>query len=365
MSDLIYWLALNALHEIGPVNARRLVSTFGTPEKVFQMPQDELQKVEGIGESRSQCIAGFDQWDSVRKEMETADKKGIRLVTLHDAEYPAGLRNIHDAPLVLYVRGDLREADKYAIAMVGSRASSNYGLQTAERMGHRFASSGLTVVSGMARGIDSAAHTGALKAGGRTIAVLGSGIDVPYPSSNRGLMKTIEESGAVISEFPMGTSPAKENFPRRNRIISALSFGVVVVEAALNSGSLITAAYALDQGREVFAVPGNITSANSRGTNDLIKKGARLVESAEEVIEELRPQLKGVLREDAAVFEKSLPLMTEDEMALYRYLGSEPKHIDTITREKSITTGKALSILLTLELKGVIRQTEGKRFSLN
>ncbi|RJR18542.1 MAG: DNA-protecting protein DprA [Nitrospiraceae bacterium] len=364
MTELVYWLALNSLPDIGPVNARRLVAAFGSPERVFQMPQDELQNVEGIGESRSRSIAGFDQWDTVRRELETADKKGIKLMTLQDKEYPAGLRNIHDAPLVLYIRGDLMEADKYAIAMVGSRASTDYGMQTAEKMGHRFASSGLTVVSGMARGIDSAAHKGALKAGGRTVAVLGSGIDVPYPASNRGLMKSIEESGAVISEFPMGTAPGKENFPRRNRIISALSFGVVVVEAARNSGSLITAAYALDQGREVFAVPGNITSVNSGGTNDLIRKGARLVESAEEVIEELRPQLRGVLREHA-VPEKNLPLMTDDESTLYHYLGSGPKHIDMITREKSIPAGKALSILLNLELKGVIRQTEGKHFSLN
>lgn len=365
MSDLVYWLALNSLPDIGPVNARRLVSAFGSPEKIFQMPTDELQKVEGIGENRSQCIIDFNQWDLVKKEIDLSAQKGIKLVTLHDTAYPEGLRNIHDAPVVLYIRGDLREADKYAVAMVGSRVSTNYGIQIAERMGHKLASSGLTVVSGMARGIDTAAHKGALKAGGRTLAVLGSGIDVPYPSSNRVLMRDIESSGAVISEFPLGTPPNRENFPRRNRIISALSFGVVVVEAARGSGSLITATYALDQGREVFAVPGNITSRNSRGTNDLIKKGAKLVESAEEVIEELRPQLKGVLREDIADREKRLPEMTDDEKVLYQYLCSEPKHIDTITREKSLTTGKALSILLTLELKGVIRQTEGKRFSLN
>jgi len=365
MSDLIYWLALNSLPDIGPVNARRLVSAFGSPEKIFQMPLDELRKVEGIGENRGRDITGFNQWDSVHKELETAGKKGVRLVTLHDAAYPEGLRNMYDAPVVLYVRGELREADKYAIAMVGSRASTDYGIQIAEKMGHKFASSGLTVVSGMARGIDTAAHKGALKAGGRTLAVLGSGIDVPYPASNRGLMRDIEASGAVISEFPLGAPPGKENFPRRNRIISALSFGVVVVEAARDSGSLITAEYAADQGREVFAVPGNITSVNSRGTNDLIKKGAKLVESAEEVIEELRPQLKGALKEDSTVPGKGLPEMTDEEKALYHYLDSEPKHIDTITREKSMTTGKALSILLNLELKGVIRQTEGKRFSLN
>ncbi len=365
MSDLIYWLALNYLPDIGPVNARRLVSAFGGPENIFQMPVEELRKVEGVGQNRANSIIGFNQWDAVQKVIDLADKRGINIVIINDSAYPEGLRRIHDAPLVLYVKGNLTTADKYAVAMVGSRTSSDYGTQVAEEMSYKLASSGLTVVSGMARGIDTASHKGALKAGGRTIAVLGSGIDVPYPAANRGLMSAIESSGAVISEFPFGTPPNKENFPRRNRIISALSFGVVVVEAALGSGSLITAGYALEQGKEVFAVPGNITSKNSKGTNDLIKRGAKLIESAEEVINELRAQLKGVLREDNLLSEKKLPEMTDDEKALYQYLSSEPKHIDTITREKSMTTGKALSILLNLELKGVIRQIEGKRFSLN
>jgi DNA processing protein len=234
-------------------------------------------------------------------------------------------------------------------------------MQVAEKMGYRLSSSGLTVVSGMARGIDTASHKGALRAAGRTIAVLGSGIDVPYPPSNRGLMQSIESSGTVISEFPFGTGPNKENFPRRNRIISAISLGVIVIEATLDSGSLITVGYALDQGKEIFAVPGNITSRNSRGTNDLIKKGARLVESAEEVIDELRPLLKGILRED----KKSHPEMNEDEKTMHSYLDTEPKHIDLITRGINMTSGKALSLRLSLELKGMVRQSNGKHFSLH
>jgi DNA processing protein len=365
MSELIYWLALNSLSDIGPVVARRLVSAFGSPENIFQMSAEELRKVEGVGENRARSIIGFNQWDTVRKVIFFAEKNDVRIVTFADSAYPEGLKQIHDSPIVLYVKGDLKESDKFAIAVVGSRSSTDYGMQVAERMSQRLASSGLTVVSGMAKGIDTASHMGALKACGRTIAVLGSGIDVPYPAVNRGLMREIGSSGAVISEFPFGTPPNKENFPRRNRIISALSFGVIVIEATIDSGSLITVGYALEQGKEVFAVPGNINSKKSKGTNDLIKKGARLVESAEEVIDELRPQLKGVLKEDNLSSEKKMPEMTEDEKKLYNYLSSEPKHIDTIIRKIEMTTGKALSILLHLELKGVIRQTEGKHFSLN
>jgi DNA processing protein len=365
MSDPIYWLALNCLSDIGPVLARRLLSAFGDPENIFRMSVKELREVEGIGKNRLRTITEFNKWDSIQKEIDSAERKRVRLVTLDDPAYPEGLKRILDAPLVLYVKGDLKEADKFAVAMVGSRTSTNYGMRIAEKISHKLALSGLTIVSGMARGIDTASHKGSLKAGGRTIAVLGSGIDVPYPSGNRGLMEAIESSGAVISEFPFGTPPNKENFPRRNRIISALSFGVIVIEATLDSGSLITVGYALEQGKEVFAVPGNINSENSKGTNDLIRKGARLVESAEEVINELRPQLKGVLREDKLNSGKILPVMTDNEKVLYHCLSSEPKHIDSIIREMNMTTGRALSILLNLELKGIVRQIEGKHFSLN
>ncbi|UCD35260.1 MAG: DNA-processing protein DprA [Nitrospiraceae bacterium] len=365
MSDLRYWLALNSLPDIGPVFARRLLSAFGSPETVFQMPVEELKKVEGIGKQRLRAITGFRQWDALRRQIDSAGARGIALVSLNDRAYPEGLRRIHDAPLILYVRGELKDTDKYAVAMVGSRDATDYGMQAAEQIAGGLALAGLTVVSGMARGIDTAAHRGALRAGGRTIAVLGSGVDVPYPATNRELAGDIESAGAVISEFPPGTPPGKENFPRRNRIISALSFGTVVVEAALDSGSLITVGYALEQGKEVFAVPGTITSRNSRGANDLIRKGAKLVECAGDVIEELRLQLKGVLREGGPAAEKKLPPMTDDEQALYRCLDSKPKHIDVIIRETNMATGRAMSVLLDLELKGIVRQLQGKQFTLN
>ncbi|MBI5056168.1 MAG: DNA-protecting protein DprA [Nitrospirae bacterium] len=365
MPDLKYWLALNFVPDIGPVSAGRLLAAFGSPENIFRMSVRELRQVEDIGENRAGNIAAFNQWQKVQEEIEKAEKNNVRLVTRNDKSYPEILKRIHGAPAVLYVKGELKDTDKYAIAMVGSRTSTNYGMQMAEKMSYKLSASGLTVVSGMARGIDSVSHKGALKAGGRTIAVLGSGIDVPYPPENKKLVDEIASSGAVISEFPFGTLPNRENFPRRNRIISALSLGVIVVEAALDSGSLITVAYALEQGKEVFAVPGNVTSKNSKGTNDLIKKGAKLVESAEEVLEELRPQIKGILKEDKVCAEKSLPAMSDDEKALYNYLGSEPKHVDSIIREIKMPTSKALSVLLSLELKGVVRQLQGKNFSLN
>ncbi len=365
MSDLHYWLALNLLPDIGPVSARRMLSAFGTPENIFNMSIRELRSINGIGENRARSIAGFDQWELVRKEIERAERDNIRLIPLNDSSYPISLKQIFDAPLLLYVKGSLAESDKYSIAMVGSRSATEYGLQTAEKISHKLAASGLTVVSGMAMGVDTSSHKGALKAGGRTIAVLGSGLDVPYPASNRDLMKSIESSGAVISEFPLGTKPSRENFPRRNRIISALSLGVIVVEAALDSGSLITVRYALEQDRQVFAVPGNIVSPHSKGTNDLIKKGARLVESAEEVIDDLRPQIKGILREERLHTNTLLDLINEDEKKVYNSLNNKPKHIDSIIREINMPTARALATLLNLELKGIIRQADGKHFSVS
>jgi DNA processing protein len=365
MSDLYYWLALNSLTDIGPVLCRRLVSVLGSPKTVFEMTMGELRNIEGIGENRARKILGFNHWDAMKKELERVEKEDITLITLTDSNYPEGLKQLPDAPILIYVKGNIDDTDKYAVSIIGSRKATNYGMQTAEKISYKLASCGLTVVSGMARGIDTVSHKGALKSGGRTIAVLGSGIDVPYPSSNRGLMNTIADNGAVISEFPLGSQPLREHFPRRNRIVSALSLGVIVIEATIDSGSLITVGYALDQGKEVFAVPGNINSINSKGTNDLIKKGARLIESAEDVIEELRPQIRGILREEKNSSEKLLSELSEDEKKLFSFLNSDPKHIDLIIREMEVSTGKVLSILLNLELKGIIRQSEGNFYSLN
>lgn len=365
MSDLKYWLALNSLPDVGPVLARKLLTVFGNPENIFRLSVDELKRVENIGENRARSIVGFKQWDMIQREIDGAMTIDAKLITIKDKAYPQALRNLHDAPPVLYVKGEIKDCDRYALAIVGSRASTSYGIRVAEKLSYEIAAYGLTIISGLARGIDAASHKGALRAGGRTVAVLGSGIDVPYPPENRGLMDAITSSGAVISEFPLGTKPFKENFPRRNRIISSLSLGILVVEAAVDSGSLITVGYALEQGKEIFAVPGNIISKNSKGTNDLIKKGAKLVESAEEVIDELRPQIKGILREEKIMSGKPRPEISGEEAVLYKYLSHDPVHIDEIVRGTKIPSGKALSILLNLELKGIISQTEGKLFYLN
>jgi DNA processing protein len=365
MSDLQYWIALNFLPDIGPALSRRLLSAFGSPENIFSMSLKELRQIEGVGENRALRITQFNGWRKVQREIDLAAKNNIHIVSSACRDYPECLTHIVDAPPVLYMKGRIERADKYAVAMVGSRNSTIYGRQVAGQIGLKLASSGLTVVSGMARGVDTSSHIAALKAGGRTIAVLGSGLDVPYPATNRELMNKIASSGCVISEFPFGTQPLRENFPRRNRIISALSMGVIVVEATLDSGSLITVTYALEQGKDVFAVPGNITSRNSRGTNELIKNGAKLVESADDVISDLKPQLQGALKEDIRIKEIESAQLSDDEKSVFRCLSAEPKHIDMIVREEKIAIGKALSILLGLELKGVVSQSEGKLFSLN
>lgn len=365
MFDLQYLLALNSMSEVGPVTARRLLAAFGTPENIFRMSAEEIGRVEKVNAKKAREIAGFNNWDVVKKEIEKAEKSNIKLVTFEDDLYPEGLRHINAAPLVLYIKGNITEIDRYSVSIVGSRKATVYGLQIADRLSQELALSGLTIVSGMAMGVDTTSHKGALKAKGRTLAVLGSGLDVPYPASNRALMDSIAASGAVISEFPFGTPPLRENFPRRNRIISALSLGVIVVEGAPGSGSLITVKYALEQGKEVFAVPGNINSRNSKGPNGLIKNGAKLVENAEDVIEELSLQIKGIIREEKLQHELPMPKMSGDESMIYDCLRDEPKHIDRIIRGIDIPTGRALSTLLNLELRGIVRQAEGKIFSLN
>ena len=225
-SDLRYWVALSVLPDIGPVLSKKLLSLFKTPERIFGADIDELLSLEGIGINRARNIKGFSHWDIVDDQVKVSKNAGMTIVNLHDPSYPEMLREIEDAPIVLYTNGDIQQQDRYAVAIVGSRKPSLYGTSIAESIAGELASMGFTIVSGMARGIDSISHKGALRAGGRTFAVLGSGLDIPYPSENRGLMDKIEDCGCVISEFPPGTPPDKENFPRRNRIISGLSLGI-------------------------------------------------------------------------------------------------------------------------------------------
>jgi len=360
MADIRYWIALSMLSDIGPVRAKRLLSAFGTPEKIFDAGLSNLLAIESIGRHSATSIKKFSSWKDVENQVKLIEQKGITALSFESPAYPEMLREIEDAPLILYMKGNIIPQDRYAISVVGSRKLTEYGASVADNFAGNLASMGFTIISGMARGVDSLSHRAALKAGGRTIAVLGSGVDVPYPPENKALMEKIIESGGVISEFTPGTLPDKENFPRRNRIISGLSLGVLVVEATSDSGALITARYAADQGREVFAVPGNITSANSEGTNKLIRNGARLVRHANDIVEELAPVLKGFIRSA----DKVAIDITDEEKSLCTVLSGEPKQIDEISRESGLPAAKVLGVLLRLEIKGAVKQITGKRFYL-
>ncbi|MDO8747327.1 MAG: DNA-processing protein DprA [Thermodesulfovibrionales bacterium] len=360
MSDPKFWIALSDVPDIGPVTARKLLAIYKKPEAVFKAPYKELANIRGIGPAKAKNIKGYSEWGKIDAQLKKLDAGGIKIVSFSNKDYPEMLKNIEDAPIVLYIKGIIQKEDRYAVAIVGSRKYSSYGKLAAEKLSSELSSMGFTIVSGMARGIDTLAHTAAINSGGRSIAVLGSGIDVPYPPENRGLMEKLAASGCVISEFPPGTLPERENFPKRNRIISGLSLGVLVVEATADSGSLITANCALEQGKEVFAVPGNINSVNSKGTNDLIKKGAKLVQSAEDVIEELAPILKGYIR----TREKANIELSVEEKKLCDIMTAEPKHVDMLSMESKMPVQKVLGILLSLELNGIAKQAEGKKFFL-
>lgn len=339
---------------VGPVLFKRLVGRFETPEKVFKASLSSLMEVEGIGDKLASEIRSFQKWKDAEAEVAKAERFGAAVVTMADKDYPKNLLNIYDPPPYLYVKGQLRE-DERSIAVVGSRFASPYGKIATEGISRDLAKKGYAVISGMARGIDTAAHKGALSAGGRTIAVLGSGIDVVYPPENKGLYEEICQAGAVISELPMGTGPLSENFPARNRIISGISLGVVIVEATLKSGSLITATCAAEQGRDVFAVPGNINSKGSKGTNKLIKDGAKLVEDVSDILEEIAP---------ASAAPKITANLTKEEALIMEAL-TEPIQIDDIAGMSGMNIRSISAILLNLELSGMVRQLPGMVFVKN
>jgi DNA processing protein len=323
-------------------------------------------------------IRNFRNWPEIDREIESAGKAGTAVITPADASYPRALLNIHNYPAVLYVRGTLLENEP-CIAVVGSRRASPYGKQTTFNLSRDLAMNGLTVVSGMARGIDTAAHRGTLTGKGRTIAVLGSGLDVIYPPENKELFEEIASRGAVVTEFPFGTEPLAPHFPSRNRIISGMSLGIVVVEAGEKSGSLITAGCALEQGREVFAVPGSIDSPVSKGTHYLLRQGAKLVENAGDVIEEILPQMDAPMQarlrnagaspilSRTAQGQASAPRLRKlgsTEEAVLRLISDKPSGIDEIISGSGLGSPDALTVLLNLEISGFIDQLPGKRFVL-
>jgi len=337
-----------------------LVDAFGSPGKIFEAESKDLAAVlKGRGKL-AERIASFRNWETIEREGEKVRNYNAKIVTYWDDAFPSLLKNIHDCPAFLYVRGNL-EPEEINIALVGSRRASSYGLLTTENFSRDLSLAGFTVVSGLARGIDAAAHRGALAMKGRTIAVLGSGLDVIYPPEHQKLYEAIVESGAVISEFPFGTPPRACNFPYRNRLISGMSWGVVIVEASEKSGSLITARLAAEQGRTVFAVPGEIHSPLSRGTHWLLREGATLVEKAEDIIEELKPQVTVKIRKEKQDITPHEGL-TGKERQILSLIGTNPVHGDVLIQNSGLPAGEVMGSLLTLELKGLIRQLPGKYY---
>lgn len=355
----LYWIGLSSIPGVGRITFRKLVNHFGSPERALSAPQDELKNVDGLSEKVIAEISTFSWREHAERELAKSVEAGIAIITADNAEYPEGLKKTPDPPNYLYVKGVLQPEDGNAVAIVGTRKPTHYGRTVTHRIAYELASAGFTIVSGMARGIDTQAHRGALAAKGRTIAVLGCGIDVAYPPENKGLMKEISNSGAVISENPFGTKPEAGYFPARNRIISGLTRGTVIIEAAEDSGSLITAKNTIEQGRKLFAVPGNIGSVTSRGPNSLIKQGATLVESGDDILKELGMQTPDMRH---AVLSRPLPPLTQEEDAVFRCITNEPKHIDSIMNECRSAAGKLSGVLINLELKGLAKQLPGKYF---
>jgi DNA processing protein len=358
MTKLEALISLNMVGEIGSVRLDRLLKFFGKPENIFAVSPEKLIAIAGISENIANGIHSFREEDLV-KELESAKKLGLKIITLDDEDYPENLKNIFSPPIVLYIKGKLEKEDKLAVAIVGSRRASYYGLSSAEKFAAELAGCGLTIISGMARGIDTAAHRGALKADGRTIAIIGSGFNHIYPEENQELAEKISQNGAVISEFPLAAKPLKENFPRRNRLISGLSLGVLVVEAARNSGALITADFALEQGREVFALPGRLDTPNSFGTNELIKQGAKLVSTKDDILEELQLPIAANLKE---IKNRLRPHLESKDSLLYGLIPSDPIALDEILEKTSLHISRVYEILLRLQMKKLIKQLPGKQF---
>ena len=370
MEKLLPWIHLKSIPGVGNLIYKRLIDRFGSPEQVFAASAESLLQVDGMSRQLVSSLRNRDVPDSVKRELDRATRRGYRIVPIVDDAYPPLLREIPDPPPFLYVNGTLDGAAS-KLAIVGSRNATAYGISSAKRLSINLASLGFTIVSGMALGIDTAAHEGALQGGGKTIAVLGSGLERVYPAENRNLFHRISENGAVVSEFPLATAPEAYNFPARNRVISGLSLGTVVVEATRKSGSLITARLAAEQNREVFAVPGSIRSFKSMGTHTLIKQGAKLVENAQDILEELshalpidgphvtagKPDYSGKDEIGTAI------ALSEDEQTVLDLVGPYPVHIDQIVRMTGMAPGKVSSTLLQLELKHLISQSPGKYFS--
>jgi len=357
-------VALNMIEGVGPVRVRQLLEFFGDAPAVLRATRQQLLSVRGIGADTAEAIARWEDHVNLPGELKRIAEFGCRILTQDDAEYPSLLREIYDPPVVLYVKGTLRAGDKNAVAIVGSRQTTHYGIETARKLGYQLAYTGVTVVSGGARGIDTAAHQGALSAKGRTIAVLGTAINIVFPPENAELFERIAANGAVISQWPFNRNGDRQSFAIRNRIAAGMTLGTVVVEANLTSGALITANFATEYGRQVFAVPGRIDSPRSKGCHDLIKKGAKLCEGVEDILSEFEYLFPSSNRPPSPAETGLLPALdlSENEQKVFEVLGKEELNIDDVIRKCGLPASATSVALFSLEMKRLIRQLPGKVF---
>ena len=398
-NETISLIHLNLIQGVGLKTVQVLRDVFGSTEQALQATPDELRKTDRLSSAVCDLLTHKPVLYPIERELELINKYGCQVVTLYDATYPSHLKEIDTPPFVLYVKGKLAPEDALSVSVVGSRNAKDYGRKVSYRLSYQLAQRGVTVVSGLAKGIDTSAHRGALEAGGRTVAVMGNGLSLIYPATNRDLAEKIEASGALVSEFPMAARPKPNNFPRRNRIISGLALGTVVVEASDRSGALITARLAAEQGKEVFAVPGEIFSELSAGTHKLINDGAKLINTVDDLLNELPPYVLNQIHSQASpspvpdietapaqasAVEKSNaellssqpvsdfqqpastpppPDLTPDEKAIFDAIEEPSSHIDTIVRATQLPISQVSGVLLMLELKGVVQQLPGKQFT--
>ena len=355
-------IALNMLPTVGPVRLRKLLEVFHEPPQILSAKRDQLRKVEGIGTEVAEQISNWESIVDLPAELKRVSDFGATVISQESPTYPRSLREIHAPPIVLYVWGELTDRDQHAIGVIGSRRTTHYGMECAKKLAYQIAYAGLTVISGLARGIDTSAHQGALAAKGRTIAVIGSGLLHLYPPENEALAEKIRNgNGAVVSEFSMDVEPDRQTFPMRNRIISGWSHGILVVEAGLNSGALITASQALEQGRSVYAVPGHINAPSAMGSNRLIQQGAKLVMSANDILDDLQILLPETKPSPEAAA-RPLPELTADERRVFDAINASETAIDQIAAKCDLPSGTVSSTLLRLELKRLVKQLPGKYF---
>jgi len=360
-------IALNLIEHVGPVRVRLLLEHFGDAPKILQASKSELLRVCNIGDETAAAIASWEKTVDLACELKRVQESGCHVLIQGDEDYPELLRHIYDPPIVLYAKGQLTAKDKNAVAMVGSRMTTHYGIEAARKLAYQLAYVGVTVVSGGARGIDTASHQGALAAKGRTVCVLGTGINIVFPPENAELFERIAENGAVITQFPFNRPADKQSFPIRNRIVAGMTLGTVIVEADMNSGALITANFATEYGRQVFAVPGRIDSPRSKGCHDLIKKGAKLCEGAEDILSEFEYLFPGSNRPPSPGETGVLPALelSENERRIYDSLSHEESSIDEVIRRSGLPSSAVSVALLSLEMKRVIKQLPGKLFVRN